>query len=598
MTPKLFPVPRHLAFLGGETAVPTDISYSVADSELAGIAIFFAEERGLLLTKESGGFVRFELSADLSPKEEAHRILIDADGILLQAATPAGAFRATRTLKTLLAKGVTTLPRLEIRDHPAFPNRGFMLDVSRCKMPTMETLFSLIDLLADLKYNELQLYVEHTFAFADHGTVWKDASPPTPEEIRTLDKHCRERFIELVPNLNSFGHFERWLRHEPYKHLAECPEGFRREEPFIVRDHGSTLKPNADSLAFIDSLYAEYLPNFSSRRFNVGMDEPWELGQGWSRPEIEKRGKHAVYLEHLDGIRKLVEKHDREMLFWADILLEKPENASHVPKSASPVIWGYEAEHPFDKQAKTLADCELSYYLAPGTATWRSFTGRLTNALANLRSATEAGLAHNASGILLSAWGDCGNHQPWSTFYPALINAAGLAWNETSNPEGELARILDQFLFPNETETPSEALVELGKLDLALGPKTVNASLPWLLLFADQPEKLPARLQADHPAEKLRTAQEILSNLRPRLQNLAGNQSNSGGTARELLLGLDLSSHSLSRGLDMLGKESADSLHSEHDLVDRYRETWLERARPGGLQESADLLRHALARQG
>jgi len=596
MTPKLFPLPRHLAFLGGETAVPANISYSVADSELAGIATFFAEERGLFHPKESGGFIRFDLSADLSFKEEAHRIVIDANGILLQAATPAGAFRGTRTLKTLLAKGVTVLPRLEIRDHPAFANRGFMLDVSRCKMPTMETLFSLIDLLADLKYNELQLYVEHTFAFADHETVWKDASPLTPEEIRTLDAHCCERFIELVPNLNSFGHFERWLRHEPYKHLAECPEGFRREEPFIVRDHGSTLKPNANSLAFIDSLYGEYLSNFSSRRFNVGMDEPWELGQGWSRQEIEKRGKHAVYLEHLDGIRKLVEKHDREMLFWADILLEKPENASHVPKSASPVIWGYEAEHPFDKQSKTLADCELSYYLAPGSATWRSFTGRLTNALANLRSATEAGLAHNASGILLSTWGDCGNHQPWSTFYPALINAAGLAWNETSNPETELVHLLDQFLFPDETETPSEALVELGKLDLALGPKIVNASLPWLLLFADQPEKLPRRLQVDHPAGKIQTAQEILSNLRPRLENLAAKQGNSGVTARELLLGLDLSSDALSRGTTMLGQESVVSIHSGQDLVERYRETWLERARPGGLEESANLLRDALAR--
>ena len=596
MTPKLFPIPRHLAFLGGETAVPAGISYSVADSELAGIATFFAEERGLLLTKESGGFIRFELSADLSFKEEAHRIVIDAKGILLQAATPAGAFRGTRTLKTLLAKGVTVLPRLEIKDHPAFANRGFMLDVSRCKVPMMETLLSLIDLLADLKYNELQLYVEHTFAFADHETVWKDASPLTPEEIRILDAHCCERFIELVPNLNSFGHFERWLRHEPYKHLAECPEGFRREEPFIVRDHGSTLKPNANSLAFIDSLYGEYLSNFSSPRFNVGMDEPWELGQGWSRQEIEKRGKHAVYLEHLDGIRKLVEKHDREMLFWADILLEKPENASHVPKSASPVIWGYEAEHPFEKQAKTLADCGLSYYLAPGTATWRSFTGRLTNALANLRSATEAGLAHNASGILLSTWGDCGNHQPWSTFYPALINAAGLAWNETSNPETELVHLLDQFLFPDETETPSEALIELGKLDLALGPKIVNASLPWLLLFADQPEKLPGRLQVDHPACKIQTAQEILSNLRPRLENLAGEQRNSGITARELLLGLDLSSDALSRGTSMLGPESVVSIHSGQDLVDRYRETWLERARPGGLEESANLLRDALAR--
>ena len=99
MTPKLFPLPRHLAFLGGETAVPADISYSVADSELAGIATFFADERGLLHTKESDGFIRFELCADLSYKEEAHRIVIDANGILLQAATPTGAPLVGRLLR-------------------------------------------------------------------------------------------------------------------------------------------------------------------------------------------------------------------------------------------------------------------------------------------------------------------------------------------------------------------------------------------------------------------------------------------------------------------------------------------------------------------
>jgi hypothetical protein len=59
---------------------------------------------------------------------------------------------------------------------------------------------------------------------------------------------------------------------------------------------------------------------------------------------------------------------------------------------------------------------------------------------------------------------------------------------------------------------------------------------------------------------------------------------------------LDLSSHALSKGLAMLGQESADILYSEQDLVDRYRETWLEQARLGGLEESANLLRDSLAR--
>ena len=182
-----------------------------------------------------------------------------------------------------------------------------MLDVSRCKVPSMDELFSLIDLLTLLKFNELQLYVEHTFAFAEHSTVWAEASPFTAEEILQVDQYCGDRFIELVPNLNSFGHFERWLRHPPYKALAECPDGFIRQEPFMEKDHGTTLKPNVESLSFMDSLYAEYLPNFRSAHFNVGMDEPWELGEGWSKAKCRKEGATNVYIDFLAKIKQQVE---------------------------------------------------------------------------------------------------------------------------------------------------------------------------------------------------------------------------------------------------------------------------------------------------
>ena len=594
-SPRLFPLPRQVAFLGGETVLPENLTYSTHDSSLAEVAQFFAEERGIQPTDESG-WLKFEISRDLDGPEEAHRILIEPNGIRVHAKSPVGSFRATRTLKTLLAEGVTTLPCLEIKDQPSFPHRGFMLDVSRCKVPTMESLFELIDLLADLKYNELQLYVEHTFAFSGHEIVWKDASPLTGEEIKLLDERCRKRFIELVPNLNSFGHFERWLRHEPYRRMAECPDGFHREEPFMMRDHGSTLKPNAESLDFIDSLYSEYLPNFSSCRFNVGMDEPWELGQGWSKKQVGEKGKQAVYLEHLNGIRKLVEKHGREMLFWADVLLEEPENASHVPKSASPVIWGYEAEHPFNEQAEALAKCGLSFYLAPGTGTWRSFTGRLPNAMTNVRSAVATGLAHNASGILLTSWGDCGNHQPWPTLYPTLLQTAGLSWNVTSDPETEIVPLLNHFLSLDESTTLGQSFLELGQLDLSLGPKIVNASLPWLLAFSDQPEKLRDQLLESHTSEKLQEAQQQLGRMRPTLASLTESSARGSLIANELLLGLDLSALALAHGQKLLGSDTPNNLPPAREVPARYENLWMKRARPGGLTESLDLLENALAR--
>ena len=57
---------------------------------------------------------------------------------------------------------------MRILDYPDFPNRGFMLDVSRDKVPQLETLFWLVDLMASFKMNQLQLYMEHTFAYSDH----------------------------------------------------------------------------------------------------------------------------------------------------------------------------------------------------------------------------------------------------------------------------------------------------------------------------------------------------------------------------------------------------------------------------------------------
>lgn len=187
------------------------------------------------------------------------------------------------------------LPCLVLEDWPDFAIRGYMSDVSRGRVPTMERLYELVDLLALLRFNQLQLYTEHTFAYKDHEVVWENASPLTAEEMQDLDLYFRDRYIELVANQNSFGHMERWLCHSEYKHLAECPDGFIH--PISGRkDSGSVLKPDQASLDFLDGMFAELLPNFFSRKFNIGGDEPWELGLGASRSRVESEGKQAVYL--------------------------------------------------------------------------------------------------------------------------------------------------------------------------------------------------------------------------------------------------------------------------------------------------------------
>jgi len=589
-----FPHPQKTKLLTGTFAVPDVRSWLLREESFRDVVAFFAKRLGLSERISSNpSFLTIEKVETAPP--EGYLLSISPDGITLSAKQPKGLFHGLTTLSQLIERKVDgeQLECLKIDDHPTLRRRGFMLDISRCKVPTMETLFSMIDLLAELRFNELQLYIEHTFAFVDHETVWKEASPLTCDEVREIDRYCQDRFIELVPNLNSFGHFERWLMHEPYKHLAECPDGFRRENPYIVRDHGTTLKPNQTSLDFVDSLYSEYLPNFSSKKFNVGMDEPWELGQGWSKEEIERKGKDQVYLEHLEAIRKLVEKHGKHMQFWADVLLEKPENASLLSPSASPIIWGYEAEHPFSEQARTISSCGLSYCLAPGTATWRSFTGRWATAKANIESAAKNAINHNAEGLLLTSWGDCGNHQPWSTLYPPLLYAAQMTWNGKPLHDDQVSDAVNRLVFDSHPDNPARIILETGKLDEVLESKLPNTSLPWYLVFAPKSNKLAKHLDEYQSAEQIEKGLDFL--LQNRNQLLSKSTStNTTLASDETEMGIELSIFALEKALWIIrGVKPKKSYDSEPILL-KFESLWLARARLGGLAESLGLLKEAL----
>ena len=252
----------------------------------------------------------------------------------LTGGSEAALFWGLQTLEQLVRQSGPALPNFEINDWPDLEVRGYMLDVSRCKVPTMETLYRLVDRLAGLKYNQLQLYMEHTFAYSAHERVWAESSPFTAQEILALDRYCRDRFIELVPNQNSFGHLERWLKFPEYRALAECPDGYTAPWSINTCSPG-VLYPDEKALQFLDGLYAELLPNFSSQYFNIGCDETWELGQGRSKERAEQIGKHEVYVEFLLKIFDLVKKHGRVPMFWGDIVLQTPEVISRLRKTSS-----------------------------------------------------------------------------------------------------------------------------------------------------------------------------------------------------------------------------------------------------------------------
>jgi hypothetical protein len=403
---------------------------------------------------------------------EGYALKISKTGIEISFRETGGLRAATATLRQLLREYGRRLPCLRIRDWPDFARRGVMLDISRGRVPKLETLLDLAEKLSDFKINELQLYTEHTFAYQKYKSVWQSWGALTAKEIQILDARCRELGIDLVPNQNSFGHLRYFLADPRLKKLGEISEPYEDDSKEFVR-HPTTLAPNhPGTIPFLRGLYDELLPNFSSQLFNVGCDETWDLGRGQSKKLCDRIGNGKVYLEFLKKIHREVSARGKTMMFWGDIILKYPELIRELPKNVIALNWGYEANHPFDKEAAQFAKAKIPFYVSPGTSTWQSLIGKHDNALANLRAAAKAGKKHGAIGFLITDWGDGGHPQPLAVSWPMFAAGAALAWNAKGFDQRALVPVLARDVFGNPKA--AKAAFDLGFVHKKLGVKKVN----------------------------------------------------------------------------------------------------------------------------
>ena len=535
------------------------------------------------------------------PQPEGYRLRITPAGIAIHAHDAAGAFYAVCTLNQLLSQAEdAALPCMDIHDWPDFPARGVMLDISRDKVPTMATLFALADRLASWKINQLQLYTEHTFAYHNHPLVWAEASPMTGEEILTLDAYCRERFIELVPNQNSFGHMERWLKHAPYAHLAETHEEF--ETPWGMRMQGpfSLAPEHPGSIALLRELYDELLPHFSSGQFNVGCDETIDLGQGASAAACRERSVERVYLDFLLKVYREVAARGRRMQFWGDIIIHCPELVQELPRDLIALEWGYEADHPFEAHGAEFAAAGVPFYVCPGTSSWCSLAGRTDNALANLLSAAENGLKYGAGGYLNTDWGDRGHWQMLPVSYLGFAMGAAYSWCLATNRDADVPAVVSRFAFDDPSGAMGRAAYEMGNLYQALGVHISNGSpLFWALQWAE--DGLIQRSRSLNPEVVHATLDAIAAASAP-LERATMQRGDADLILCEFRFTARLLRHACYRIFMAQETDAARQAAAKaalavelEGLIEEYRALWLARNRAGGLKDSVARFEELLA---
>ncbi len=407
----------------------------------------------------------FLLEEDHALPPERYQLTVSEKGVRIAGGSDEALLHGVCTLRQWIRRNGALLPCLEIEDWPDLLHRGFYQDVSRGRVPKLETLKQTVDLLCEYKINEFQLYIEHTYLFRNLSEAWRDEDPLEAEDILELDAYCRERYIELIPSLATFGHMYQILSTKTYAELCELrdSEKIPFSYSYAIRRH--TINPtHPGSLTLVKGMITEYRALFTSSKFNICCDETFDLCSDRSAEAAEKEGAHNLYIGYLAELCRWLLEQGITPIFWGDVLGTVPESVKMLPKDVICLNWGYAPDYPED-EIRNLAELGVTQYACPGISTWGHMIPLLEDGFRNIRTMCRHAHRYGAVGLLNTDWGDWGHICDPVFSIPGILYGAAFSWNAEEVSMQEMNDDISFLYYGDRTGAFMDAFTGLTKKD-------------------------------------------------------------------------------------------------------------------------------------
>jgi hexosaminidase len=394
--------------------------------------------------------------------EEAYTLEINQQSIIITSSTMMGQFWALKTLKQIVIQANNLLPCLYIEDEPVLKIRGYMLDISRGKIPKLKTIYKLIDLLSDIKMNHFQLYVEgFSYRYPSFDDKYfSNINALTVEDFNKIERYARAKNIDFVPCHNTFGHMTEWLKHDEFKHLAIMKDGMQM---WGGHRPSSTINPlKEETHQFITKLLDDAILGSKSKYFNFCFDEAYELGHGDSKEACDNIGIEKVFTHYMLKIHHHLSSHKKQAMMWGDFFNDHPAALKQLPKDLIVIDWGYDHYYPFDERLKRLHENQIPFISSPGTSSWNSISGRTNDMIINIEKAIEFTKKYQGLGTLLTDWGDHGHIQHLIVSYPAIIYTAFESWSDHPGNLELTKSYLNRFVYEDQNQILGHLSFDIG----------------------------------------------------------------------------------------------------------------------------------------
>ena len=484
---------------------PREINYGSKQLKIEGISIyihstptdqdrFVAGELSSILSEISGSEINvidkgdyehaiiLERTGDVDPlpqpgeesgpdSREAYRISIDSRQARITSRSTAGLFYGVQTIRQIIEGSGkdSILPECEIEDWPELPYRGFMMDMSHTQLPRIEEIKEQIDFLARWKCNQYYFYSEASIELEGYPLLMANARF-TKEEVMDVIKYAKERHIDVIPNMELYGHLHDLFRLEHYADLA-------------VVQHGGEFKPYDPRVkSIIDDWIIQIAEIFSSPFFHIGFDETWLI-----KNEAENLGlpPEALYLKMLRQTTDMVEQQGKIPLVWADMLQKYPSIIPELSEKTMAVPWHYfpKEEEAYDPLLFPFRSNNIPMIVQSALINWNWVYPAFEISFENTDLLLRVGKKYDAVGFINSGWTD-DTQTIMRLSWPDLAYGSASSWQKEKINQEVFFRNYTMALYPKELASEVESALTYLKESESLIRKALGPTDP---AFFDNP---------------------------------------------------------------------------------------------------------------
>lgn len=267
--------------------------------------------------------------------DEAYRLRITPDSILIEATTEKGIYWARQTLAQIVeSSDGNSVPALEITDWPAFRIRGFMHDVGRSYI-SVDEIKKHIRLLSKFKINVFHWHLTENQGWRLESNVFPQLNDPvhyerhhaqyyTVAQAHEIAEYCRQHNMLLIPEIDMPGHSAAFVR--AIGHDMQSPEGMKvlkrlmeeictevfPDAPWI---HIGTDEVQFTNPSFVPEMVAHvrglgkkvisWNPGWAYRSGEIDATQLWSY-RGKAQPGIPAIDSRFHYINHFDAFGDIV----------------------------------------------------------------------------------------------------------------------------------------------------------------------------------------------------------------------------------------------------------------------------------------------------